>query len=76
MDKKQLMDILKKSHYPEDSYGIDEIKNESLCMVEEHDLWVIFYSEKGQRSDSEYYDNENVACSEFLRQYREMMNHL
>lgn len=76
MDKQQLMDILKKSHYPQDSYGIDEIKNESLCLVEEHGHWVIFYSEKGQRSDPEYYDSEDAACSEFLREYREMMNHL
>ncbi|XTZ39047.1 hypothetical protein ACQYRI_03080 [Salmonella enterica] len=76
MDKHQLIGILKKNRYSADSYSIDEVKNESLCMLEEHGCWVIFYSEKGQRSDPKYYDNETDACSEFLREYQEMMDHL
>lgn len=76
MDKKQLLGILRSSHYPKDSYSIDEVKNESLCMVEEHGIWVIFYSERGQRSDPKYYGNESDACLEFLKEITDMIDHL
>jgi hypothetical protein len=42
----------------------------------ENGKWIIFYSEKGGRTDPEYFDNEESACKAFLYEVQDMLNHL
>ena len=41
----ELNSYLKSKGVPEDSYSINEVNDESLCIVEENKKWHIFYSE-------------------------------
>lgn len=66
MDKAKLGVILKGLHIPEDSYSIDKIKDESLCLVFDGGSWNIFYSERGSRTDVQSFTNEEEACEAFL----------
>lgn len=57
---------LSKLHIPKDSYSIDDIEDESLCLILDEELWCVFYSERGNRAEAEYFANENDACEAFL----------
>ena len=47
----ELNSYLKSKGIPEDSYSINEVNDESLCIVEENKKWHIFYSERGLRTE-------------------------
>lgn len=57
---------LNKLHIPKDSYSIDCIEDESLCLILDGGLWCVFYSERGNRTEAEYFANENDACEALL----------
>ena len=48
----ELNSYLKSKGVPEDSYSINEVNDESLCIVEENKKWYIFYSERGLRTEN------------------------
>lgn len=76
MDKAEIIDFFKKNNIPKNSYSIDEVNNETLCLIKENEKWIIFYSEKGGRTDPEYFDDEESACNAFLFEVQDMLNHL
>ena len=76
VDKLELINIFKKLNISESVYSIDDVKNETLCLITENGKWIIFYSEKGGRTDPEYFDNEESACKAFLYEVQDMLNHL
>ncbi|HKN02852.1 MAG TPA: hypothetical protein VJY31_02785 [Buttiauxella sp.] len=76
LTKIELINMLHKNNIPEYCYSIDNEKNESLCLLQENGKWIIFYSERGERSDPEYYDSEEVACTNFFKEVIDMLNHL
>lgn len=57
---------LSKLHIPNDSYSIDDIEDESLCLILDEGVWCVFYSERGNRAEAEYFANKNDACGAFL----------
>jgi hypothetical protein len=76
VDKLDLINAFKKLNIPENTYSIDEVNNETLCLIMENGKWIVFYSEKGGRTDPEYFDDEESACKAFLYEVQDMLNHL
>ena len=69
----ELISKLQGMNIPGDSYSIDEISNESLCLICENEIWKIFYSERGQRTEEERHSNENDACQAFFLRLTHML---
>ncbi|CAI1254449.1 hypothetical protein [Serratia ficaria] len=73
MDKIDLVKKLASMNIPADSYSIGDIENEALCLLNKSGTWSIFYSERGQRTEEKFYDNENEACQAFLKRLTHML---
>lgn len=58
---------------PKDSYSIDDVSNESLCLIYEGVVWKIFYSERGMRNEERFYLTEEDACDAFLFRLTKML---
>lgn len=46
----------------------EESREETLCMQEAGAGWVVFYSERGRRSNEKYFAIEEKACDYFFRE--------
>lgn len=66
MDRVELQNELYKLNIPRDSYSIDDIEDEALCLILDGGLWRVFYSEHGKRTEVEYFATESDACQSFL----------
>lgn len=67
MDVTELRTRLKEQRIPEDAYTLlSKEKSESLCLQEIEGRWVVFYSERGMRTNQKYFDEEDLACHHFL----------
>ena len=69
----ELNSYLKNKGVPEDSYSINEINDESLCIVEENKKWHIFYSERGLRTEEYCYQDEHLAIQYFINRLSKML---
>ena len=70
----ELNSYLKSKGVPEDSYSINEVNDESLCIVEENKKWHIFYSERGLRTEEYCYQDEHLAILYFINRLSKMLN--
>jgi len=73
MDRRQLERILIAEGFPADSYvmhGSD--RNDTLNIEQQGTKFVVYYTERGSRSDEHEFPSEAEACDYFL----ESMNHL
>ena len=70
----ELNSYLKSKGIPEDSYSINEVNDESLCIVEENKKWHIFYSERGLRTEECCYQDEHLAILYFINRLSKMLN--
>lgn len=66
MDKVELQNELYKLNIPRDSYSIDGVEDEALCLILDGGLWRVFYSEHGKRTEVEFFATESDACQSFL----------
>ncbi|MGX5871234.1 hypothetical protein [Enterobacter cloacae] len=66
MDRVDLQNELNKLNIPSDSYSIDGVEDEALCLILDGGLWCVFYSEHGKRTEVELFATENDACQSFL----------
>lgn len=66
MDRVELQSELNKLNIPRDSYSIDGVKDETLCLILDGGLWCVFYSERGKRTEVEFFATESDACQSFL----------
>ena len=69
----ELNSYLKNKGVPEDSYSINEVNDESLCIVEENKKWHIFYSERGLRTEEYCYQDEHLAILYFINRLSKML---
>ena len=69
----ELNSYLKSKGVPEDSYSINEVNDESLCIVEENKKWHIFYSERGLRTEEYCYQDEHLAILYFINRLSKML---
>lgn len=47
-------------------YAIGQDVENRLCLVNEGDKWIVFFSERGSRWDDVSFDSEKVACMYLL----------
>ena len=49
---------------PDDLYSllIGSFPNEAYCLIKNEDGWEVYYSERGQKSDAQQFENESEAC--------------
>lgn len=66
MDRVELQSELNKLYIPRDSYSIDGVKDETLCLIHDRGLWCVFYSEHGKRTEVDFFVTESDACQSFL----------
>ena len=66
MDRVDLQNELNKLNIPRDSYSIDGVEGEALCLILDGGRWCVFYSEHGKRTEVEFFATENDACQSFL----------
>lgn len=53
---------------PEDAYSLCEgTRDESWVMEYTGSEWLVFYAERGQRTDERRFGSEGDACSDMLR---------
>ena len=69
----RIVSYLKSKGVPEDSYSINEVNDESLCIVEENKKWHIFYSERGLRTEEYCYQDEHLAILYFINRLSKML---
>lgn len=69
----ELNSYLKNKGVPEDSYSINEVNDESLCIVEENKKWHIFYSERGLRTEEYCCQDEHLAIQYFINRLSKML---
>jgi hypothetical protein len=62
--KMKLQDMgVPREWYHLENHGNDD---QRLCIVEENDRWLVYYSERGSRFRIAEFDNEDDACGELL----------
>lgn len=66
MDRVELQSELNKLNIHRNSYSIDGVKDETLCLILDGGLWCVFYSEHGKRTEVEFFATESDACQSFL----------
>lgn len=66
MDRVELQSELNKLNIPRDSYSIDGVKDETLCLILDRGLWCVFYSEHGKRTEVDFFATESDAYQSFL----------
>jgi hypothetical protein len=71
--KNELIRELSEMRIPHDSYSIDFEKNESICLMNDGMLWVVFYSERGQKTEPKYFVDEEEACDNFFSRLKVML---
>lgn len=66
--EKKLKDI----RVPSDSYSIMQggLPNETYCLSYESGKWIVYYSERGDRSGLTAFESESEACAYFYDQLK------
>lgn len=75
MHKLELLQLLKDSNVPQDSFYLDDgLPNEALCLDESYKGWSVYYSEKGERTQEVVFVKEDEACRYFLKRIKGMLS--
>lgn len=69
----ELESKLNKIKVPKDCYSImkGELPNEVYCLTSENGNWIVYYSEKGNRSGLTVFKSESEACIYFYNKLKE-----
>ncbi|ANX10950.1 hypothetical protein ABE41_002845 [Fictibacillus arsenicus] len=63
MNKTKLQELLIDTKVPKDSYCLNGgLPNEAYCLNKEDDLWEVYYSERGEKSQLKKFVSEEEAC--------------
>jgi len=64
MKKEELRQSLINAHIPKDLYNLDGgLPNEAFCLNKEGDVWEVYYSERGVKSQKKKFNSEDEACN-------------
>lgn len=76
MNIKELEKVIKSENIPSDCYSIMKggLPNETYCLVSENNNWIVYYSERGNRSGLKKFKNESEACKYFYEQIKKYGN--
>lgn len=77
MNKKVLKGKLLKENIPEDLYSLEGgLPNEAYCLNQNRDIWEVYYSERGKKTELKTFTSEDEACVYFYHFLTEMMKDL
>ncbi|MCM3042807.1 hypothetical protein M3201_24420 [Paenibacillus motobuensis] len=75
MKKDELQQLLLTSNAPTDVYSLNGgLSNESFCLNKEDDVWEVYYSERGVKSQLKKFESEEEACEYFYKIIIELLN--
>lgn len=67
MNIETLSNELIKLEIPVDAYSLTGgLPNESFCIGFAHNMWEVYYSERGGKTDLKKFEKESEACEYFL----------
>jgi len=62
--KEELRQSLINANIPDDLYNLNGgLPNEAFCLNKEGDVWEVYYSERGVKSQKKEFDSEDEACN-------------
>ena len=68
MNINQLRDELSKLEIPKSAYQLKRgLFNEVFCIGMENNIWEVYYSERGNKTNRKVFDSEESACEYFLK---------
>ncbi len=64
MNIRELKKALKKAKIPTEFYNLNGKgrDDERICLIEEDEKWVVYYSERGVRTTERFFETEEAAC--------------
>ncbi|MBT2647092.1 hypothetical protein J7E52_10225 [Bacillus sp. ISL-34] len=75
MKKEELQQMLINANVPKDLYNLNGgLPNESFCLNKEDNIWEVYYSERGVKSQLKKFDSEDEACDYFYKTILELLN--
>lgn len=74
MKRAELQQCLIDANVPKDLYSLNGgLPNEALCLNKDGDVWEVYYSERGIKSQIEKFDSEDEACNYFYKTVLELL---
>jgi hypothetical protein len=75
MKKDELQQLLINANVPKDLYNLNGgLPNEVFCLNKEDNIWEVYYSERGVKSQLKKFDSEDEACDYFYKTILEFLN--
>ncbi|MFJ7511184.1 hypothetical protein ACIQW7_17170 [Peribacillus simplex] len=75
MKKEELQQMLINANVPKDLYNLNGgLPNEAFCLNKEDNIWEVYYSERGVKSQLKKFDSEDEACDYFYKTILELLN--
>ncbi|MBO4919475.1 MAG: hypothetical protein J5365_04900 [Erysipelotrichaceae bacterium] len=75
MKYKELKKVVSKMYIPVNCHNLGRRRpDNAYCLERSRKQWMIYYSERGNRNDIEYFDSEENACEAFYRILKNIEN--
>ncbi|WP_353949244.1 hypothetical protein ABNN70_06925 [Sporolactobacillus sp. Y61] len=77
MKKNELQQLLTTANIPVDLYKLNGgLPNEAFCLNnnKENNVWEVYYSERGLKSQLKKFNSEDEACDYFYKTMLEFLN--
>lgn len=73
----EMKNLLQEKKIPENLYSLNGgLPNEAYCIGKNKDIWEVYYSERGHKSEYKKFDSESEACSYFYKALLEVLNQM
>ena len=75
MKKDELNQLLINANVPKDLYNLNGgLPNEAFCLNKDNNIWEVYYSERGMKSELKKFNSEEEACNYFYKIVLEVLN--
>ena len=72
MKVSDLREVVRAARVDPSYYSFDGDRHEALCILAAGQTWHVFLSERGQRYEDKTFENEDEACTYFLKRLFEL----
>lgn len=77
MNRQQLEQRLKQENINEYYYSLEGgLPNEAFCLNKNNEIWEVYYSERGNKSQLKIFELEEDACEYFYNLVKKMVKHI
>ncbi|MBT2680552.1 hypothetical protein J7E38_16200 [Bacillus sp. ISL-35] len=74
MKKEKLNESLINANVPKDLYNLNGgLPNEAFCLNKEGEIWEVYYSERGVKSQLKHFHSEDEACNYLYKTILEVL---